>query len=327
MNRVSVIIPNWNGARALERALVSLGRQTAPASEIIVVDNGSSDDSAAVAKRAGARLLRFEENRGFCAAVNEGIRAAGGEWIAILNNDAEVSEHWLDGLLARAEARDAWFATGKLVAANRPTHLDGAWDAICRGACPWRCGTGRPDGPAWNTERVIRFAPFTAAIFRSELFRRLGLLDERFESYLEDVEFGIRCATKGYSGVYVPNAIARHEGSATLGRWHKDTVRRIARNQVLLVARHFPRNWILRYGWPVLIGQMLWGCVAARHGAGGAFIQGKIEGMRLFRGIRQEAHLSADALAALLRDSENEIRELQRQTGYDLYWRLYFALT
>ena len=215
----------------------------------------------------------------------------------------------------------------KLIAADRPSHLDGAWDAICRGACAWRCGTSRPDGPAWNSERVIRIAPFTAAVFRAELFRVAGMLDEAFESYLEDVDFGIRCATKGYSGLYVPDATARHKGSATLGRWHKETVRRISRNQLLLVARHFPPHWIIRYGWPVLVGQSLWGLLALRHGAGLAFLRGKLEGMSLFHGIRSSARHSEDALSTLLRDSENEIRDLQRQTGYDLYWRLYFALT
>jgi GT2 family glycosyltransferase len=327
MPRVSVIIPNWNGAKLLDAALACVRRQTSPAGEILVVDNGSRDESVATAERAGARVLELAENHGFCRAINEGIRAATGGWVAILNNDVEIAEDWLDKLLTRALARDAWFATGKMLAFDRPTHLDGTWDAVCRGACAWRCGQARPDGPAWNSERVIRLAPFTAAIFRAELFRRAGLLDEVFESYLEDVEFGIRCATKGYSGVYVPNAIARHRGSSTLGRWHKETVRRISRNQLLLVARHFPRNWMLRYGWPVLIGQTLWGLVAVRHGAGVAFLEGKLEGARLFRSIRKDTGSSGSALSGILQESENEIRDLQRQTGYDLYWRLYFALT
>jgi GT2 family glycosyltransferase len=327
MVRVSVIIPNWNGATLLEKALDCLSRQTSPPDEILVVDNGSHDQSVSIAERAGAGVLQLTENRGFCRAINEGIRAATGAWIAILNNDVEVAEDWLEKLLTRALARDAWFATGKLVAFDRPTHLDGTWDAICRGACAWRCGAARPDGPPWNSERTIRFAPFTAAIFRAELFRRAGLLDEAFESYLEDVDFGIRCATKGYSGVYVPDATARHKGSATLGRWHKDTVRRISRNQLLLVARHFPRQWVLRYGWPVLVGQTLWGLLALRHGAGLAFLRGKLEAARLFRSLRKDTRSSSSALAGILWESENEIRDLQRETGYDLYWRLYFALT
>ena len=327
MSGVSVIIPNWNGAALLATTLACLEAQSRRPGEVIVVDNGSADDSIAVAERAGARVVKLGQNHGFCRAVNAGLGAAAGDWVVVLNNDVEMGESWLQTLLERAIARDAWFATGKLVAANQPTLLDGTWDSICRGACAWRCGAARPDGPAWNEERTIRFAPFTAALFRAELFSRVGMLDEAFESYLEDVDFGIRCATKGYSGVYVPDAIAKHRGSATLGRWHSDTVRRISRNQVILIARHFPRRWILRYGWPVCVGQALWGLLALRHGAGWAFLQGKWQGVRQFRRLRNQAAASSDALAGILRDSEKEIHELQRQTGYDLYWRLYFALT
>ncbi len=327
MSLVSVIIPNWNGASMLSLALASLQRQKRPADEVLVVDNGSHDDSVAIATAAGARVITLGENLGFCRAVNEGIRNAAGDWIAILNNDVEVGEHWLEALLEGASAHDAWFAAGKLIASDRPSYLDGAWDAICRGACAWRCGTARPDGPAWNRQRTIRFAPFTAALFRADLFHHVGLLDEVFESYLEDVDFGIRCATKGYSGVYVPGATALHRGSATLGRWHKETVRRISRNQLLLVARHFPRNWMVRYGWPVLVGQALWGLLALRHRAGWAFLKGKMEGIQQFHYVRKDAQASSDALSTVLRESENEIRDLQRQTGFDLYWRLYFALT
>ena len=221
-------------------------------------------------------------------------------------------------------AKQAWFATGKLLDASRGDRLDGAFDAICRGACAWRCGHGRRDSALWNTPREIRFAPLTAALIRTELFQRVGLLDESLESYLEDIDFGIRCAAKGLTGLYVPSAVAYHQGSATLGIWHPDTVRKISRNQLLIVAKHYPRKWILRYGWPVLIAQALWGLIALRHGRLLAYLAGKLDGVRLFRSNRGE---SCSNLAAILEQSEREIRELQSLSGFDLYWRLYFALT
>src|SRR5258708_25096773 len=147
MQQVSVIIPNWNGARFLDAAFGCLRRQTRPVDEIIVVDNGSVDESIGVAEKAGARVIELRGNSGFCRAVNAGGRAASGDWIVILNNDVEGEDAWLATLLDRAVARDAWFATGKLISSDRPTHLDGAWDAICRGACAWRCGSARLDGP------------------------------------------------------------------------------------------------------------------------------------------------------------------------------------
>ena len=197
---------------------------------------------------------------------------------------------------------------------------------MSRACCAWRCGAGRPDSDVWSRSRRIALAPFTAAIFRRELFDRVGLLDEEFESYAEDVDFGLRCARAGYEGIYEPAAISWHRGSATLGRWHPDTVRRLARNQLLLVAKHFPEHWLIRFGWPVLVGQMLWGLVALRHGAGWAFVRGKMEGMRKFGEARRRPEVGK-SVDAILRESEQQLHQLQKLTGYDWYWRLYFALT
>jgi len=322
--KVAAVIPNWNGAARLKKLFEHLAAQTQPIDRTIVVDNGSTDESRAVAARAGASVIELGANTGFSHAVNCGIRAADAEWIVILNNDVQPEPDWLRNLMETAMAKQAWFATGKLLDASRRDRLDGAFDAICRGACAWRCGHGRRDSALWNTPREIRFAPLTAALIRAELFERVGLLDESLESYLEDIDLGIRCAAKGLTGLYAPSAVAYHQGSATLGVWHPNTVRKISRNQLLIVAKHYPRKWILRYGWPVLVAQALWALIALRHGRLLAYLGGKLDGVQLFRKNRGE---SCSNLAAILEQSEREIRELQSLSGFDLYWRLYFALT
>jgi GT2 family glycosyltransferase len=327
MSKVAIVIPNWNGAARLAALLEGLQRQTYLVERIIVVDNGSTDDSVAVAKDAGAELIELRSNTGFSHAVNCGIQAAAGaDWIAIMNNDVSPEPDWLAELMSKAESSNAWFATGKLLDDSAEHRIEGAFDAVCRGGCAWRCGNGRLDAPVWSQPREIYFAPLTAAIFRAELFQRVGLLDEAFESYLEDIDFGLRCAVVGLNGTYVPQAVAYHTGSATLGRWHRDTVRKISRNQLLLIAKHYPPKWILRYGWPVFIAQSLWGLVALRHGTAFAYLQGKLDGLRLFHKTRGTGPLRS-RLGPILEGSENEIRELQRLTGFDLYWKLYFALT
>ncbi len=320
---VSVIIPNWNGAALLEALLASLGAQEG-IGEVIVVDNGSSDKSVEIGRKAGAQVIQLRANAGFAAAVNRGIREATGEWLAILNNDVELGPGWLKTLVNAATAAGAWCACGKLLQRSRPDLIDGTYDLVCAGGTAWRCGAGRPDQPVWNRERPIHLAPFTALVVRRKLFDHIGLLDEGFESYLEDVEFGIRCAIHGLNGIYVPSAVGYHRGSATLGRWHPETARRISRNQVLLVARHFPDGWMRRCGWKVLVAQGLWGLVALRHGAGWAWVVGKVQGLRGFHSFRGPG---TEALFAILEQSEREIRELQRHTGQDLYWKVYFALT
>jgi len=331
MGHVGIVIPTWNRSALLANILGDLGRQTYPIERVIVVDNGSTDDSAAVAERVGAEVIKLGTNRGFAAAVNRGIERTTSDWIAVLNNDVALEADWLERLMAALESSDAWFATGKLLDASTRERIDGSFDAVCRGGCAWKCGHGRQDSELWNQPKRIQLAPFTAAVFRSDLFRRVGLLDETFESYLEDVDFGLRCAARGLSGLYVPEAIAYHAGSATLGRWHPDTTRRMARNQVLLVAKHYPPDWIKRYGWCVFIAQLLWGLVALRHGAFLGYLAGKIEGVHRFRGWRRATEMARRAhganFPAIIEESEKEILELQRLTGFDLFWRLYFALT
>ena len=87
MTRVTAVIPNWNGSVLLATVLEDLRAQTLPVSEVIVVDNGSTDDSAAVAISGGARVIAIGRNAGFAPAVTAGIRATRGEWIGCWNND------------------------------------------------------------------------------------------------------------------------------------------------------------------------------------------------------------------------------------------------
>lgn len=322
---VTAIIPNWNRRDLLSAVLASLAAQSLPPDEVLVVDNASEDDSVAVAQRAGARVLRMDRNRGFAVAVNRGVALCRTEWIAVLNNDVEPEPRWIEKLLNAAVESSAWFAAGKLVQAGQPEVLDGTFDAVARSACAWRCGEAKPDGPVWNRKRKIRFAPMTATLVRRELFDKTGGLDERFETYLEDVDFGLRCALGGFEGVYEPEAVARHQGSATLGVWHPDKVKLMSRNQVLLAAKYYPRKWFARYAWPAIAGQLLWGLVALRHRGGWAWLAGKCEGLRMCAALRGgEDH---PRLEEVLRASEREIRELQKTAGQDWYWRLYFALT
>lgn len=321
---VAAVVPHWNRRDLLAALLDNLEAQHRAFDEIIVVDNGSTDGSADVARERGARVIQLERNLGFAAAVNRGVEASRSDWIGIVNNDVTLAPDWLEVLLSAASRDDVWFATGKILSAHNPAILDGAFDEVSRGACAARCGAGKPDAAVWNQPRNIRCAPMTAALFRSRLFQLVGNLDEVFGSYMEDAEFGLRCALGDYAGAYVPTAVAYHEGSATLGRWSADSVRRISRNQVLLAVKHFAGQPRL----PILIGQVLWGLVALRHGCGWAFLRGKIAGWKERRrfGPSDASTNGGKRLRAILEAGENKIIELGRQTGLDSYWRAYFWL-
>jgi GT2 family glycosyltransferase len=322
--RVAAVIPNWNGASLLRDLFPTIAAQTRPFDEVLLVDNGSTDDSAAFATSSGARVLRLGTNRGFAAAVNAGVASTNADAVAILNNDVKLRSGWLEYSTARMVDPSFAFIAGKILSDSDPTRIDGAFDALCRGGCALRCGAGRPDGPYWSRERTIQFPPFTAILIRRSVFLEVGGLDEAFESYLEDVEFGLRCASGRYTGLYEPRAVATHRGSATLGRWNALTVRNIARNQILLVARHYDRRTLLRFGWPIALSQALWGVVALRHGAGAAWLGGKLDGLRKFRLCRGAGH---PRMPEVLQASERMLQEVQAATGFDWYWRIYLALT
>ena len=197
--------------------------------------------------------------------------------------------------------------------------IDGTYDLVTRGACAWRAGYGDPQPANTPDAERVAIAPGTACLFRTQVLARLGGFDESYGSYLEDVDLGLRCLREGFGGVYVPGAIAWHHGSATLGRWSPQVVRLISRNQVLLVCRHYDRALFLACLWPILAGQLLWGIVALRHGAGLAWVAGKWDGLRGFHLEGKPNRQVQEFFTA----SEKEIHV--RASGF--YWRWYFRLT
>lgn len=320
---IAAIIPNCNRAELLGRTLETLARQTRPCARAIVVDNGSTDGSAGTARRHGAEVILMGSNRGFAAAVNRGAAAAGTPWVWILNNDVELHPRCLEALAARAQSSGAAFAAPRLKSLANPSRLDGAWDLLARSGCSWRAGHGMPDGPPFTAPREIAFAPFTAVLVRRDVFLALGGLDETFGTYMEDVDFCLRCAAAGLRGAYVPEAVVYHHGGATHGAWGAAMVELVSRNQLLLAAKHFPAAW----WWRVLAGQLLWGAVAARHGRLGAWLRGKWRGLGEARDVRRAfPQPERSVLEPLLESCEEEIRRLQRETRPEPYWRLYFAV-
>jgi GT2 family glycosyltransferase len=312
----TAVIPVYNRSDLLKRLLDSLRAQTISVAEILVVDNASTDDAPAIARSFGCRVITMGENAGFARAVNRGWRAATTEWVAILNSDIELDNKWLERLAAVSTGTS--FATGAILNAADHDVIDGTYDLVSRAACAWRAGHGEP-WPGKHPKSVIAIAPGTACIFRRDVLARLNGFDETYESYLEDVDLGLRCLREGFAGIYVPDAVSYHHGSATFGRWDPRVVRLISRNQVLLIARHYDRTLFRSCLWSIVAGQILWGLVALRHGAGSAWLAGKRDALRNF-------HLEGAPSAALrnfLMASEREIRVRAR----DPYWRWYFRLT
>jgi hypothetical protein len=315
---VRAVIPVHNRADLLSKLLDSIASQTVAFSEIVVVDNASSDGAGDLARARGCTVVPQTSNTGFARAVNVGWRAASVAtgWIAILNSDVTLDSRWLERLLATAE--DFSFATGTIYDATRREIVDGTYDLLSESGCAWRAGFGE-SGARRDAPLRIALAPGTACLFRRDVMEQLNGFDESFESYLEDVDLGLRCLREGYGGVYVPEAVAWHQGSATFGRWNSRVVRLTSRNQLLLIRRHYDRELFRACFRRILAGQLLWGLVALRHGEFFSWLAGKFDGLRAFR-LEGKA---SPRLRAFLAASELEIRDRAR----DPYWRWYFRLT
>ena len=318
MSEVTAVIPVHGRWDLTAQLLEDLRAQTVPVRHFIVVDNNSPDETASLAAKAGAQVIQMAENAGFARAVNRGLAEVETEFVLIINNDVRLPGDWLERLLYLCEI-GAWFAAGRLLSGARPGEIDGSSDLISRGGCAWRAEHGAPASLPSGHVATMDLPSFTAGVFRTSLFQRIGPLEERFGSYLEDVDFGLRCVKAGLWGMYDPAVAGIHLGSATRGEWHPETARQIARNQIWLVARHFPS-----VSWAVLVSQVLFVALAFTRHAGWAALKGVIEGVRTFGAMRTAGpRLRAD----FLRRHEQEIATLQGNPPRDRFWQLYFKLT
>ena len=247
----------------LEVVLPSLAAQDYGDHDVLVVDNGSTDGSVAYLRERWPQVevLALPENLGFAPAVNRAIEATESELVALLNNDMELEPQWLSALVDELDRHpEAGSATSKLLDFNRRDVLDGTGDTLAWTGNANRRGQGDPDTGAYDSEREV-FSPCAgAALYRRRVFEDVGLFDEDFFAYVEDVDWGFRARLRGWGCRYVPESVAYHLGAATTRRTTDLEVYLNRRNQIALVLKNFPASAFVRYGWLVVVEQLhaLW---------------------------------------------------------------------
>jgi GT2 family glycosyltransferase len=245
----SVIILNWNGRHLLEECLASVQDQSFQDYEVIVVDNGSTDGSVDFLKAGWGEkiiILSLPSNKGFAGGNNAGIRAARGKFIVLLNNDTAVDPGWLSALYhAVSRNPEVGMFTPKILNYYRPDEIDNTGhliyrDGLARGHNRLEIDDGRFD------EECEAFYPSgCAGVYKKEMLNGIGLLDEMFFAYGEDVDLGLRARWAGWTCYYVPDAVVYHKYSATVGTYSPRKAFLVERNRIWILAKNFPLKEIL----------------------------------------------------------------------------------
>ncbi len=276
----TIVIPNYNGIKYLGNCLLSLQKEKA---HIIVVDNGSADGSYELLREQfpWVETIRFEENTGFCKAVNTGIDRAKTKYVILLNNDTIVQTGFVQAL-ERAMEKDTKIFSGsaKMLSMQQQDRIDDAGDLYCALGWAFAIGKGRPEKDYQKAYSVFA-ACGGASIFRRSILEEIGVLDENHFAYLEDIDLGYRALIYGYRNVFVPEARVIHAGSASSGsRYNKFKTDLTSKNSVYLVYKNMPLIQILLNLPFLLAGFGIKTLFFLRKGLGGAYVKG------LFRGIR-----------------------------------------
>ncbi len=258
--RLTVAILSYDGRHLLELILPSLARQRFRDFEVVVVDNGSRDDTVQWLGEGWpqVQVISLPENLGVSAALNVCAHAGGAELVALFNNDIELDPDCLAELVEALDADpQAGWAAPKLRDFERRELLDGAGDVFTWAATGGRRGHGEVDRGQYDAPGEIFGACGGAALYRRSVLRLVGDFDEHFFAFYEDVDWNLRAQLAGFSCRYVPSAVAYHMGSATIGRGLSDFTRyHLWRNRLWIVAKDLPLGTIVRHSPELVLGQL-----------------------------------------------------------------------
>jgi GT2 family glycosyltransferase len=288
---VTIIIPHWNKAEYLPICLNSLLEQSYPHFEVVLVDNGSTDESLAVLEKdyPWVKVIALEANLGFAKAVNIAIRATRGELVALFNNDVEADRRWLEELVGALERHpEAGMATPKLLLFDRREVINAAGDFYGLDGLPGNRGVWQKDEGQFDEEGWVFGPGGAASLFRRPMLEEIALptdagpqvLDEEFVSYCEDVDLAWRAQLADYRCIYAPTALAYHRLSATGGGALASYY--VGRNFLYLMAKDYPTSLLVK-NWPRILRAQLriaWEALKAWRGeAARARLCGQIVGL------------------------------------------------
>lgn len=288
MNKVTVIIPNYNGLRFMEPCLEALKQQNFKEFDLLVVDNGSQDGSTEWLRKRGIPAIFLDSNTGFSGAVNTGIRAVSTPYVILLNNDTVPFPDYV-GELVRCLDRfpEVFSASSKMIQLYHRDLMDDAGDMYSVLGWAYQRGVGQPSSGYQRACQVFA-ACAGAAIYRREVFEEIGYFDESHFAYLEDIDVGYRAKIHGYRNVYCPTAKIYHVGSGTSGsKYNSFKVRLAARNNVYLNYKNMPLLQLMLNAVPIGAGMAVKYAFFKKLGFGQDYRDGVREGFATLKNCKK----------------------------------------
>ena len=288
-NKVTIVIPNYNGAKFIDSCLRSLKKQTMPA-PVIIIDNGSTDDGLTLLRQSMEKhsgcypeitIHELSENTGFANAVNVGIGLSKTEYVLLLNNDTVADERMTERLVKAITENDKVFSVGaKMLQMKEPHNIDDCGDLYC--ALGWAFSPGRDkDAKSYARRASVTSACAGAAIYRKAVFDEIGSFDETHFCYLEDVDVGYRARINGYKNLYEPSAFVYHAGSGTSGsRYNEFKEELTASNNLYLIYKNMPALQIIINLPLLLLGIIIKQIYFSRKGLGKSYFKGLLRGLK-----------------------------------------------
>ena len=284
MQKVTVVIPNYNGIKYIAACLDSLyGLKEQDLFRVLVVDNGSVDGSPDVIRTRypQVKLIPLSENTGFCHAVNVGIEKARTPYVILLNNDTVVLPGFVESLVTAIEKNEKIFSVSScMLQWDDHSLVDDAGDRYC--VLGWAYARGK-GSPAVEYDKPVKVfaACGGASIYRKAVFDEIGMFDEQHFAYLEDVDVGYRARIFGYDNYYSPSAKVLHAGSATSGsRYNEFKTRHASANSVYLIGKNMPALQLIWNLPPLLLGFAVKTVFFAWKKMGKMYVSGLINGLK-----------------------------------------------
>ena len=265
MSKVTIIIPNYNGIKFMKDCIESLRTQTYKNFEILVVDNGSKDESVdylrdleSYESNLNIKVIYLDENLGFAGGVNVGLAACDSKYVILLNNDTEVFPDYVEMLVNAIEKSEKIFAINPLmINAHDKELVDDAGDGYSLLGWGYQIGVGEKVAD-FTKRRAVFSACAGASIYRKSILDEIGYFDEMHFAYLEDMDLSFRARLRGYIIGFEPMAKVYHLGSATSGsKYNSFKVRLAARNNIYLIYKNMTNLQIAFNFFPLLLGTLI----------------------------------------------------------------------